>query len=132
MPWSLFLSMSILSRTRRGRFMRSRSSNWVCFHCRRSVRRSPWEPQEVRCSSCGRHCEDIGYKLRLPRRHDESGWRKLEKVVSEGRQARVNRLECVLEGLRERKPNRRVTTRIRELERVLAGHLAQQRNSSQR
>lgn len=102
--------------------------NWVCFHCQRSVRRSPHEPGRVACPTCQRDCENIGYKLRLPRRRNKSGWRKLEQVVSEGRGAYARQLELRLARLRElSEPNQARQDEMDHLERLRRGQLAQPR-----
>ena len=55
------------------------SWTWVCFDCRRTVRRSMAGNKAVRCPECAGECTSIGYKIRVPVRRDKKAWAKLQK-----------------------------------------------------
>jgi len=104
--------------------------SWVCFACRKGVRRDAWgpdAPSSVTCPDCGSACTNVGYKLRIPRRRDAKEWSLLEDSVrgarvqeAEARQRervqRRHRLERAIADLRERPANRDREQLIQRLE----------------
>ncbi len=71
---------------------------WVCFECRTTVRRPSYGKEAVLCSSCGKTCRDVGYKLRLPPKRQTKQWREL--LVAIQQEARANTEEKLLTRLR--------------------------------
>ena len=58
--------------------------HWVCFSCRESVRR-PGSDDNVRCQSCGKLCECIGYKIPVPPKSKPQLWRELAESYAQAR-----------------------------------------------
>ena len=72
------------------------SWTWVCFDCRRTVRRDVTVGKVVRCPECAEECLSIGYKARVPVRSNKKGWAKLR--ISRCQQDIVNNpLEQVIQ-----------------------------------
>ena len=53
---------------------------WVCFDCRERVRRHG-RSLNVRCFSCGRPCDCLGYKTRIPPKAKVRDWLALREAV---------------------------------------------------
>lgn len=55
---------------------------WVCFACRKALRRGadsvPAERPPV-CPECAAPCAYLGYKIRVPRRSDHRAWDALHE-----------------------------------------------------
>ena len=57
--------------------------NCVCFQCRAVSRRSKWLiGSSPTCANCRRKMVVIGEKLRVPKKADSKGWKKLEELVN--------------------------------------------------
>mgnify|MGYP005672074821 CR=1 FL=1 len=68
--------------------------SWVCFDCRRAVRReatysySHQEVESATCAECERPCEFLGYKIRIPPRSDIRAWESLRADLAQQEAAR--------------------------------------------
>ena len=62
--------------------------NWVCFTCRKSVRRLGGAKSVV-CSRCGNACADIGCKVRVPPLGKKREWQELQKAFERWQQTHV-------------------------------------------
>lgn len=107
------------------------STQWVCWDCRRIVRRARMATKAPRCSQCGGGTVDVGMRLRLPPRDDERGWRALrakrrldESARSDERRVALVRsrhdLEKRIAALEARPPNAERERTVRVLRRHLA------------
>jgi len=83
-------------------------STWVCFDCRRAVRRPTHGASEVPCSGCRERMRCLGYKIRIPSKSDAGAWQRLRESLADDRIAG-----------RKRKRNERVR-RIHDLEQAAA------------
>ena len=118
------------------------NGTWVCFDCRRAVRRPTWRlvafcrpwligstgVGRVRCPCCGRACRFLGPTIEVPPKRDVAGWRRLREQVNafrvkavEARDRRAVRgrhdLEQRIGDLQSRPPNAgrdRLVRRLRE------------------
>jgi uncharacterized Zn finger protein (UPF0148 family) len=61
------------------------SYTWVCFDCRRSVRRTVPKDGAVSCATCGKSCRYLGTKIRLPAREKTAEWSKLRDSLNEAK-----------------------------------------------
>lgn len=73
--------------------------NWVCFECRFATRQAKTHKEKPKCHSCGKDCVCLGYKIRIPKKRDSKGWKKLQALV---KQINSNRLETKMASLRFR------------------------------
>jgi hypothetical protein len=69
------------------------NATWVCFDCREAVRRPTHHPAAVPCPQCGRACQCLGTKIRIPSKGDERAWQDLRVGIREQRIADVERSE---------------------------------------
>ncbi len=51
--------------------------HWVCFSCREAVRR-PDAATNVRCPTCGEHCNDLGTNVPVPPKAKLALWKTLQ------------------------------------------------------
>ena len=59
--------------------------NYICFECRTAKRADAAYglKTDYRCSSCqGELCE-LPWRWRIPKKTDDTGWKKLKKMMSE-------------------------------------------------
>jgi len=59
------------------------NNTWVCFDCRRSVRRDSSSYSVPRCPSCRRPCDAVGYKTAIPAYSNIEGWKQLKDDLTE-------------------------------------------------
>lgn len=55
------------------------NANWLCFDCRRVVRRPTHYREPVPCPDCRRPCRNFGTRLRVPAHDDLPAWRRLRE-----------------------------------------------------
>lgn len=55
----------------------------VCLPCRKTVKRHYLE-MPVSCPHCGKAMLNFGKKFKVPPRHDEKSWKKVEWMVANG------------------------------------------------
>jgi C4-type Zn-finger protein len=75
---------------------------WVCFLCRSAVRR-PGNSTDVRCPSCGKSCECLGYKTSIPPKSKPTEWeavrslfyRKKQEALAHKTRDRVRRMHAL-------------------------------------
>ena len=60
---------------------RSRT-NYVCFACRRSVKRE-WQWDAVACPECGKGMVNMGKRFEVPRRGHDHRWREAALLARE-------------------------------------------------
>ena len=91
------------------------SRSWVCFDCRKGVRREadstsrPSGSPPVRCPDCGGPCTNLGYKRRIPKKRDAREWSRLRAslvderrlAAEEGQRARTARKHAIERELAE-------------------------------
>jgi hypothetical protein len=91
---------------------------WVCFTCRKSMRRAAsYGPERepaavVRCSDCGEPCSYLGYKIPVPSRRDRQGWDDLRAQLEHQALSERNEGEC-----RATRAKHAIEREIAELER---------------
>ena len=89
--------------------------HWVCFGCCEAVRR-PGSAENVRCPSCGKPCDNIGYKIPVPPKSKPQLWRELAESYAQARRdyfarksaanvRRLHDLEHEIERIRDMEPN---------------------------
>jgi hypothetical protein len=61
--------------------------NWVCFSCRKSVRRLGGAKHVV-CRRCAKPCVDIGCSIRVPPLGKKREWRELQKAFEQWQRAK--------------------------------------------
>jgi hypothetical protein len=67
------------------------NANWVCFHCRETVRR-PWSlADNAKCPACGQVCRYVGTKIPIPAKRNAKGWRELREYLRDRRLAALER-----------------------------------------
>ena len=71
--------------------MSASNYNWVCFSCRTSRRQAKHVKQIPNCLTCGTPCFWLGYKVEIPKKSDQRGWRKLELECYRRHQAEADR-----------------------------------------
>jgi len=61
--------------------MRDPSHTWVCFSCRTAYRRAVRDYREkpVICAECGKECERLGYRRRIPKKTAKRAWGAFER-----------------------------------------------------
>jgi DNA-directed RNA polymerase subunit RPC12/RpoP len=64
--------------------------HWVCFVCREAVRR-PGSDENVRCPSCVKRCDNIGYKIPVPPKSKLQLWRELAEYYAQARKGYFTR-----------------------------------------
>ncbi|MCP2039530.1 DNA-directed RNA polymerase subunit RPC12/RpoP [Neisseria sp. HSC-16F19] len=62
------------------------NTNYVCFDCRRAVRKPKTYRQAVYCPQCGRRMLGLSYKLAIPKQHKKREWAALWRLIHEFRQ----------------------------------------------
>jgi hypothetical protein len=62
------------------------NATWVCFACRRTLRRGKIDRRHVACPDCGRDFCDLGSKIAVPRKADDKGWKQLQALWRQWRQ----------------------------------------------
>jgi DNA-directed RNA polymerase subunit RPC12/RpoP len=103
---------------------------WVCFTCHSSVRR-PGIDEDVRCPSCGKACEHLGYKTPIPPKSKLKEWEALRLsfyerrrqylLDREGKQVRlVHELEQEIQRLKSMPENDGRVHAVKQLERRLS------------
>ena len=114
------------------------SRSWICFDCRKGIRREaaysqePSNDQVVSCPDCGGSCQYLGYKILVPPRRDVTAWEVLRKDLyaaaladqAERIQAAVRKrheIERQITELQTRPANPERTRLIRRLRRELEG-----------
>lgn len=60
--------------------MRISNETVVCLKCRLSARVAFFRRKPV-CSKCRKPMIVIGKHWRIPKRHDDAGWKKLQKLI---------------------------------------------------
>ncbi len=104
--------------------------HWVCFACREAVRR-PGSDENVRCPSCGKPCDNIGYKIPVPPKAKPHLWRELEESYVQARKdyyvrqtaanvRRLHDLEAEIERIRVLEANDGRLALIKKLQSELA------------
>jgi hypothetical protein len=76
--------------------------NWVCFECKLVSRKPKSMGQasvEVKCANCGEALVNIGYKIDVPRKADEKGWKALREWCRNRNIGAVE--EAIKSGVRE-------------------------------
>ena len=63
--------------------MSASNHNWVCFDCRSSFRQGKTEKRVPVCGECGTERYCLGYKVEVPKKTNESSWRKLREDCRE-------------------------------------------------
>lgn len=63
---------------------------WVCFLCRSAVRRAG-DATDVRCPSCGKSCECIGFRTPVPPKSKAKEWEALRAFYYRRRQENLER-----------------------------------------
>src|SRR5262245_30007836 len=63
---------------------------WVCFLCRSAVRRAR-DATDVRCPSCGKSCECIGYRTPIPSKSKPKEWGGVRALYYRTRQENLAR-----------------------------------------
>ena len=84
---------------------------WACFDCRETVRRPAGLKTDVPCPACGRACQSLGYRLRLPPKRKVRSWQKLRVALQKWRIAHSE-----AKYLRRLAEIRRIRYRIKTLE----------------
>jgi hypothetical protein len=59
--------------------MSASNYNWVCFDCRFVTRQPKTSRRVPKCIECGSDCFCLGYKVEIPKRSDDRGWRALHR-----------------------------------------------------
>ena len=57
------------------------NANWVCFKCRRSVRRPAHFRGNVTCPDCAQLCNRLGTKTPVPRKNNDRAWSELREQL---------------------------------------------------
>ena len=57
------------------------NASWVCFDCRRVVRRPTYPRSVVPCPACGNACFCLGRKIPVPPRDKIAAWSSLRKEM---------------------------------------------------
>jgi DNA-directed RNA polymerase subunit RPC12/RpoP len=110
----------------------SSNATWVCFECRKSVRRSKFGgAADVACPDCGQCCVNIGYKIAIPAHNARRDWTRLrnelrgrlhvatESLAQNGVRRR-HRLEQQIVALESLPKNKGRIQMLRELRKQLA------------
>ncbi len=71
--------------------MSASNHNWVCFDCRSSFRQAKNEKRVPVCGECAAERYCLGYKVEVPKKTDERGWRKLRENCREFDLAKAQR-----------------------------------------
>jgi hypothetical protein len=51
--------------------------NWICFDCRFVTRQPKASPRVPKCAGCGCDCYCLGYKVEIPKKTEDRGWKTL-------------------------------------------------------
>ncbi len=57
------------------------NASWVCFDCRRVVRRPTYPRTVVPCPGCGNACFCLGRRIPVPRKDKVGAWRILRNEM---------------------------------------------------
>lgn len=63
--------------------MSASNYSWVCFDCRTTQRQPKPAKRVPLCTSCGRDCYCLGYKVEIPKKDDLRAWRLLRADCQE-------------------------------------------------
>ena len=69
------------------------NANWVCFECRRIVRRMAAIRVQVTCPGCGQLCHNAGTKIRWPLQRRVKAWRRLQTSIQDASLVALARAE---------------------------------------
>ena len=114
--------------------------SWVCFACRKVIRRPTWrhvtwlrpwligstEVGRVPCPTCGELCQFLGPTIEVPPRRDLKGWERLrnrvERLGADGAEAQEKRrvrethkIERTVADLQSRPANKQRAKLIKKL-----------------
>ncbi|MFM2476229.1 hypothetical protein [Celerinatantimonas sp. MCCC 1A17872] len=63
-----------------------RNNTWVCISCRQKYRRAQQSNKTVLCSRCGKPCEYVHWKIRVPSPRKDKAWQAFWRTYLQEKQ----------------------------------------------
>lgn len=57
--------------------------SYVCWNCREVRRAEQYQEGLIKCPKCSGHCDELGWRARVPKKDDEKGWNLLRQLDAE-------------------------------------------------